>query len=168
MAMSNLFRRFVFFHLIAGLILSGIATTASSKDTSQKGNSQRFAAVYKLPVWIESVASYCRWKSPVGSGVVRLIRTREHIGQGMYLQWIRYGLNVSETVPVSTVQVEELGSHYKLVYELPKEQLGQNDCTLTATAEDAVTEQRYKLEVTLKRPGEYQLDVTRKLTGGGF
>lgn len=125
-----------------------------------------YQSIYKLPSWIDSVASLCPWQSKSGSGYLRVIRTKANSGHGLYLQWIRNGLKVSGSTPISTVKVEEIGDQYQLLLEMPTAQLGQGECKLTSRAEDAVNERRYLLDIRVEGPGDYRLEVTRKLSGG--
>jgi hypothetical protein len=49
---------------------------------------------------------------------------------------------------------------------MPQPQLSPDACHLTAMAESIITDRRYKMELVVKGPGEYQLLVTSLLQGG--
>lgn len=147
-------------------VLSSLWLVGSQASAKTQPNDPEYQAVYKLPSWIDSVVSLCPWQSRSGSGYLRVIRTKANTGHGLYLQWIRNGLKVSGSTPISTVKVEEIGDQYQLLLEMPTAQLGEGECKLTSRAEDAVNERRYLLDIRVEGPGDYRLEVTRKLSGG--
>ncbi|WP_369857579.1 hypothetical protein [Candidatus Thalassolituus haligoni] len=125
-----------------------------------------FAGIYRLPVMIDTVVSVCPWKSASGSGYVRVIRTRGPTGHGLYLQWIRFGVAGSEAEVISTRSIEELATEFDVAVEMPVAQLEKDHCLLQSQAEDSVNGRRYRLDIRVGAPGDYQFAVTRHLSGG--
>lgn len=153
--------------LLAFLALPALATDAGMQnEVAAEGETWPFAGVYKMPVWIDQVQRVCPWKSDAGEGYIRVVRTNVKGPHGIYLQWIRKGIAGSETQAISTVRVEELEGQYQVHLQMPQPQLSPDACHLTAMAESIITDRRYKMELVVKGPGEYQLLVTSLLQGG--
>ncbi|MCA6060769.1 hypothetical protein HUF18_13345 [Thalassolituus sp. ST750PaO-4] len=153
--------------LLAFLALPALATDAGMQnEAAAEGETWPFAGVYKMPVWIDQVQRVCPWKSDAGEGYIRVVRTNVKGPHGIYLQWIRKGIAGSETQAISTVRVEELEGQYQVHLQMPQPQLSPDACHLTALAESIITDRRYKMELVVKGPGEYQLLVTSLLQGG--
>ena len=147
--------------------LCGVARADSHmEESSEQLGDEQFQQVYQLPVWIDSVVSTCNWKTEGGSGFVRVIRTTESFGHGLYLQWVRYGIAGGEAKAVSTVVVEELWQDLSVRFEMPTAEFGKGYCQLNSMAESTSSELRYELILKVGAPGKYQLDVVRHLKSG--
>lgn len=146
--------------LLAGIALGLLLSTPA------RSNDDPLVDIYKLPVWIDAVARVCPWQSSAGQGYIRLVRTDRNGHHGLYLQWIRKGIAGTLTQPISTIPVAELESDYLVRITMPKAQLEQHSCGLSARAESVISERRYQFEFIVKGPGDYSLSVTQLLDGG--
>lgn len=128
-----------------------------------------YADVYKLPAWIERVAPMCPWKSATEEGYVRVIRTDFHGRHQLFLQWVKKADVGTENAAeiLSTRAVEELETTYSVRVEMPRAHLNPTSCELQAEAEALNIKQRYRMNIVLREPGNYLLQVTRLLDGGG-
>jgi len=146
--------------------VTALAAGAKTVEAPLQGKSTQYQQVYKLPAWIDAVISTCRWKTEGGSGYVRVIRTHETFGHGLYLQWMRFGLAGEPPLGVATVQVEELWRDIAVRFEMPTTEFRKDHCLLQSMAESTLSEQRMKLALKVRGPGDYELGVTRQLKSG--
>lgn len=162
--------------LISGLLLVPPVWAAGAVAVSQEtglsavpvemapvvDNAHYFGSVYRLPAWIDSVSSICPWRSTDDEGYVRVIRTRETWGKGLYLQWVSTGAQRGvgrETL--STVRVYEIGPQLPLVFELDDWVLLRDECHLSAVAIEAGSEQRFAFELAVRGLGQYRFQLNR-------
>jgi hypothetical protein len=121
-----------------------------------------FGSVYRLPAWIDSVSSICPWRSADDEGYVRVIRTRETWGKGLYLQWVS---NLAQRgvgrETLSTVRVYEIGPHLPLVFEFGGWLLLRDECHLSAVAVEAGSERQFAFELGIRGLGQYRFQLTR-------
>lgn len=140
----------------------------SSSDLSKvedqvEGLNSDLAPVYKMPVWVERVESFCPWKSKDGEGYVRVVRTERHGRHQLFLQWIQKGGTTATDKVLSTRSVEELENDYIVRLEMPKAMLNPKSCELTTMADSLNNSQRFRFKVVLREPGNYMLQVTQVL-----
>lgn len=113
--------------------------------------------IYRLPYWVETVASICPWRSGDDDGVIRLIRTREEWGKGVYLQWMSNRIEQHKGRPMlASIRVYEIGPHMPLDFDLPDWELFPDQCLLTTEAR-LPDGQRFSMKVAVLGMGQYQL-----------
>jgi hypothetical protein len=158
----------------SGPVMTGLAVTEPADKLSGElfveplekaplaEDSHYFGSVYRLPAWIDSVSSICPWRSADDEGYVRVIRTRETWGKGLYLQWVS---NLAQRgvgrETLSTVRVYEIGPQLPLVFELDGWVLLRDECHLSAVAIEAGSEQRFAFELGVRGLGQYRFQLTR-------
>ena len=124
-----------------------------------------FAEVYKLPATIQEVDKLCPWKSPRAEGYIRVIRTQQPDRHFLYLQWVEKGAEANTDTVTATRMVEELAGDLALHMERPLASLHADRCELNIRAQSVDKERGYRLQITLKGPGDYQLAVIESLPG---
>ena len=134
-------------HIAASVLADQVDNTSSHYQ----------GGIYRLPYWVETVASICPWRSSDDDGVIRLIRTREEWGKGLYLQWMSHRLAQHKGRPMlASIRVYEIGPQMPLDFPLPEWQLMPDQCYLTAEAR-MPDGQRYAMRLAIMGLGQYQL-----------
>lgn len=136
------------------------AAAAALQDASPpetNADAHFMGQIYRLPYWVETVASICPWRSGDDDGVIRLIRTREEWGKGFYLQWMSNRIEQHKGRPMlASIRVYEIGPHMPLDFALPDWELFPDQCLLTTEAR-LPDGQRFSMKVAVLGMGQYQL-----------
>lgn len=126
---------------------------------------KRFSVVYNMPLWVKDVATLCPWQSKSNDqlqGYIRLVHGQFNDGDRLYAQWIKRGTSGLAAAVLSTRELGELNQQ-KMTIQFPKERIFTDFCELTMAAR-GYNGQQYRLELKLSEPGQYRLNIIRRLT----
>lgn len=123
-----------------------------------------YSVNYKMPHWVDEVLPVCKWKSSSNGsfqGYVRLTLTQIGAGNQLYVQWLQSSNNGLDDKVLSTRVIEELeGKNFS--FAMPSAKIFPDHCFLSTQAqgEDKLS---YRIELTLREPGQYSYKQVRAL-----
>ncbi|NRA24858.1 MAG: hypothetical protein HRU08_10380 [Oleispira sp.] len=130
------------------------------------GEDLKLKEFYKMSPNIQTIKQMCPWRSTNAQGTIRLMQVEDKGAHRLYVQWLRQGIAGTETMPISTIGIEEINDDHYYRFDLPEGRLMAGACSVETIMEDILDERRFRLTLYLLGPGKYEYNIARLLDGG--